>query len=250
MHPRDLCKFFPWSQEVIISYLKKYKLYFKICTGRTCKNENNPYGMIKHMDSFPKCSALKDGLKSWCRKCNNEYYTNDYYVVHGDEVRQHHLDEWHNNKDHVRQRNNNWKTKPEAQLHIRNYNLEWNANNTDHIREYNKKYRKNHPGRSNSDCAKRRARKLQATPSWVNSQELDQIYAKSIKLTGSTNIGHEVHHIFPLTENKHFCGLHVPWNLEILSIDEHRGKHKDRRNYIVKYHFDNGILIETSRIIM
>lgn len=64
--------------------------------------------------------------------------------------------------------------------------------------------------------ALRRARKAQATPPWVNLEELKDIYYK-------VPTGYHVDHIVPLTHPL-VCGLHVPWNLQYLSPKENNEK--------------------------
>lgn len=68
--------------------------------------------------------------------------------------------------------------------------------------------------------AKRRATLLQATPAWLSDKHVEhmkQIY----KEAKDTNM--HVDHIVPLQGNN-VCGLHVPWNLQLLSAQENRRK--------------------------
>lgn len=58
--------------------------------------------------------------------------------------------------------------------------------------------------------------KMQATPSWVNKKELEEIYL-------NCPVGFEVDHIIPL-RGKNVCGLHVPWNLQYLTKAENLKK--------------------------
>ena len=66
----------------------------------------------------------------------------------------------------------------------------------------------------------------QATPAWVrmrHADELAAIYTQAQRLTRQTGISHDVDHIVPL-RNPHVCGLHAPWNLQILTARENRVK--------------------------
>lgn len=74
--------------------------------------------------------------------------------------------------------------------------------------------------------AKRRAAKMQATPSWLCADQKNAIallYTEAVSITDETGIAHEVDHIIPLI-NHSVCGLHVPWNLEVLTAEANRRK--------------------------
>lgn len=74
--------------------------------------------------------------------------------------------------------------------------------------------------------AERRAKKLQATPPWLTYEHRTLIYGfhrQSLVLSITTGVPHEVDHIIPL-QSMHVCGLHVPWNLQILTATENRQK--------------------------
>lgn len=72
--------------------------------------------------------------------------------------------------------------------------------------------------------AERRAARLQATPAWVDKTEILAFYAEARRLTKLTGIPHEVDHIHPL-RGKLLCGLHVPWNLQVIPRVDNRKKH-------------------------
>ncbi len=68
----------------------------------------------------------------------------------------------------------------------------------------------------------RRARKLNATPKWVDLQEIKEIYLARPK-------GYHVDHIIPLQGINEFgehvvCGLHVPYNLQYLTAEQNMRK--------------------------
>jgi len=86
---------------------------------------------------------------------------------------------------------------------------------------YNKEYAVLNSGKMNAKVAKRKAAKLKATPVWLTENQLksiEELYwlAKDLKaISGET---YHVDHIMPL-QGKDICGLHVPWNLQILPAD-------------------------------
>lgn len=115
----------------------------------------------------------------------------------------------------------------------------WVANNKQRAQEYQKWYRdhklcKKSKSQSNSKWAKKnrhlrnsqlalyRACKLQQTPPWLSNLhkiEIQQKYKQAAFLTKITGIVHHVDHIIPL-RGKTVRGLHVPWNLQILTQSE------------------------------
>lgn len=72
--------------------------------------------------------------------------------------------------------------------------------------------------------AKRRSLKLQATPTWVDQAQIEIFYRRARELTIATGIPHEVDHIYPL-KGRNSCGLHVPWNLQVIPRSINRAKH-------------------------
>ena len=62
------------------------------------------------------------------------------------------------------------------------------------------------------------AAKLNATPAWVDHAALVAVYTEA----SAQNL--TVDHIVPL-KHKRVCGLHVPWNLQLLTRSENSRKH-------------------------
>jgi 5-methylcytosine-specific restriction endonuclease McrA len=93
--------------------------------------------------------------------------------------------------------------------------------NKEHVAKTTKAYRLAHPDMYNAAYAKVRAG--ESMPSWVDQAEILKFYTEASRLTRETGIQHEVDHIYPV-KNKISCGLHVPWNLQILTRSENRKK--------------------------
>lgn len=95
-----------------------------------------------------------------------------------------------------------------------------------HNNEMARKWAKLNRARLNSAAARRRAQKLNATPSWLTAQhhnEIQQVYQAARDLTKATGVRHHVDHIVPL-QGRNVCGLHVPWNLQVLTMTENQSK--------------------------
>lgn len=79
------------------------------------------------------------------------------------------------------------------------------------------KLRNPEAAQASANAWKRRAR--HAMPRWLTAEHKAQIramYLAARKLTKDTGIKHVVDHIVPL-RSEVVCGLHVPWNLQILT---------------------------------
>ena len=72
----------------------------------------------------------------------------------------------------------------------------------------------------------RRRRFRQATPKWLSAEQKLEIrlkYRLAIELSRRTGVRHAVDHVVPL-QGENVCGLHVPWNLEVITQDENLKK--------------------------
>lgn len=84
------------------------------------------------------------------------------------------------------------------------------------MRQYNKKWKQENRLAYRAMLANRRTRLRNATPIWANKKSLRQIYLNCPP-------GYEVDHIIPL-KGKNICGLHIPENLQYLTVEENRKK--------------------------
>jgi 5-methylcytosine-specific restriction endonuclease McrA len=69
----------------------------------------------------------------------------------------------------------------------------------------------------------RESKKLNAMPWWVDRDKLQEVYVLCRLLSNATGVVHHVDHIVPL-QNARVCGLHVPWNLQIITAEENLKK--------------------------
>jgi hypothetical protein len=161
----------------------------KLCSS--CKE-------LKPVLSFHKRSISPDGLTASCKSCRStarkSYKSQKVY-----------------NKAY-REKNREVLLKSKK---------EWDASNRQHINAYKRDYRKEHPTKHSEWDAKKRASRLQRVPKWLNSEQkeaIKQFYWLRDDIIAITGELYEVDHIIPL-QGKNVCGLHVPWNLQILPSD-------------------------------
>ena len=127
----------------------------------------------------------------------------------------------YNKREDVKDRKNDWytanrekviqaaATRPKAVL--REYRNAWKRNNLLQIR---------------ADTKARRRKHRQATPRWLSRKqksEIRQLYQIAITMTKTTGEQYVVDHIVPL-RSEFVCGLHVPWNLRVITREENLRK--------------------------
>ena len=127
----------------------------------------------------------------------------------------------YNKREDIKDRKNEWyqenrdaviaaaATRPAAVL--REYRNAWKANNKTQVR---------------ADTKARRRKHRDATPLWLTRKqksEIRQLYQIAITMTQTTGEQYVVDHIVPL-RGEFVCGLHVPWNLRVITRDENLKK--------------------------
>lgn len=103
------------------------------------------------------------------------------------------------------------------------WHAEYRERNREKVRASKRAWMKANRGYARALCAKWNAALLMACPSWVDWKALQSIYNEAVRITRQTGIQHDVDHIVPL-QSKTVCGLHVPWNMQILTHAENARK--------------------------
>lgn len=102
------------------------------------------------------------------------------------------------------------------------YQKEYRLRNKGSRDEASKKWRELNPDKANKHSANYRALKLRAKPVWLSVEQEGQIrYIYQLARECSAISGNQYHvdHIIPL-RGKDICGLHVPWNLQVLPAEQ------------------------------
>ncbi|WP_312619066.1 hypothetical protein [Agrobacterium pusense] len=190
----------------------------KLCT--CCKID-------KDVSDFPRHSRNKDGLNTRCKPCSaaktREWRQRNPEGARASEKR------WREkNAERVREYNTEWSRAWRVDNRDRDIaaSRRWKSNNPERVKEYARQNAKDNPERYAAHAAKRRADVLRATPLWLTETHLQQIaefYKEARRLTLETGVKHHVDHIAPLKGRKS-CGLHVPWNLQVLTAEENQRK--------------------------
>ena len=103
---------------------------------------------------------------------------------------------------------------------------QWRDENRDKLQERDRRYYEENPTLIYARNTLRRRRRVQAAPPWLTREqwrEMAEMYEVARAMTIKTGVLHEVDHIHPLAGKKS-CGLHVPWNLQIMTSALNRRK--------------------------
>lgn len=174
----------------------------------TCKK----CGILKVWSDFPNAKNTVSGYSNVCKNCKKINRksragcktTSEYNKVYRDL-----------NKDYL-----------DSRYFSRNYRarqLERYKIDKESILSKMKIYRETQSYKVKKACreANRRFLKLKATPKWLtksHKKEIEYLYQLARDATIMTGEIYHVDHIIPL-KNKSVCGLHVPWNLQVLPSD-------------------------------
>jgi hypothetical protein len=90
------------------------------------------------------------------------------------------------------------------------------------VQAYRREYKHRNPDATRADTSVRKRRHRDATPRWITIDEktlMKKLYIEARKLTKLTGVMYVVDHIVPL-RGESVCGLHVPWNLRVITQEE------------------------------
>lgn len=167
----------------------------------TCK-------VSKDLSQFHRCKTLPDGLYKVCKACRVDS-SREHRERHGDKIRA----SWRENY------------KKDPQKHRANVR-HWQKENWDYVKAYRRDWGKNNLEKTRKHSAKRTASLKEATPPWLTKEqkkEMRWFYETARELQWLSEEPLHVDHIAPL-HGENFRGLHVPWNLQIISAKQNIAK--------------------------
>jgi hypothetical protein len=201
--------------------------------------------LVKPLEGFPTRTSAKDGRRTDCRACVNAA-KKTWSLENKEKIKKYNVDYKNRYPERVieaarasgkRQRVKNpekyraaykkWvQENPEK---ARAASANWAAKNKEHIREFalknkeknrirHQNWAKDNPGLVREKTRRYQAAKQGATPPWltvIHMAQMQEMYEIAVALEVQTGIPHHVDHIHPL-RGKTVCGLHVPWNLQVL----------------------------------
>lgn len=88
------------------------------------------------------------------------------------------------------------------------------------LNAYKKTWKAKNPAKVLLHGRLRKRQIKEAAPPWLTDEHWDamnKVYAEAQQLTESTGIEHHVDHVIPLKARSNVRGLHVPWNLRVMT---------------------------------
>ena len=160
------------------------------------------------LENFYTSKSHKNGYMSHCKKCESERCKARNAL--NKEKRLPKQKEWQqNNKD----------------LYYKSCK-KWKEANKEKCVFYYTNYRQKNKAKVNARWMAREAGKKDRTPSWLTEDQLwmiDEIYDLASIRTEISGISWHVDHVIPLNGKK-VSGLHVPWNLMVITAKENQIK--------------------------
>lgn len=123
------------------------------------------------------------------------------------------------NRDKVSSQNRAW--------YIANREKVLNKIMSEQVKARKRAWHAANPGRCTARWAKYNAKKLHATPPWLTREHIHLMnWIYHLRKIHERVLGGKWHvdHIVPL-QGENVCGLHVPWNLQVIQAEENIRKH-------------------------
>ena len=179
----------------------------KVCT--VCKEESPLTNFHKKRNSLN--SSCKDCIRLKDKKYqarSNELRRKRYQECEETRVRSLGSTKvWHSNNKEYR----------------REYVASWKNDNPDKVKQYWATHYANNRAHYIQKAEVRSGRLRIQSLTACDLTEITAVYDKARTLTEETGVPHEVDHIVPL-QGVNISGLHVPWNLQVLTREENRKK--------------------------
>ena len=208
----------------------------KVCSK--CLNEYTREG-------FYKDSGAPDHLSYYCKACAKlsvSKYRTDNKEASSEKWSQKYLDIKENDPEkylerQIKARENYLKNKESRRVTARKWvesnptkvyicKRRYRVANRKRLSEKSSEYRKKHRAKYTELASKRRVAKTNAMPKWLTTEEIEYMgmyYIIRERMSETHNTTFHVDHIVPL-QGRNVCGLHVPWNLRVVTKDVNLAK--------------------------
>lgn len=148
----------------------------------------------------------------------------EYYNLNKDKIKLSSKLYRENNSESILEKEAQYRTNNRRLLALKA--IDYYYSNKDKCNARLNEYRRKNPQKFAALNAKRRAAKIKATPKWLTDKdflEIEELYICAKAFQIYTGQEYHVDHIIPL-QGKNVCGLHVPWNLQLITAKENLAK--------------------------
>jgi hypothetical protein len=180
-------------------------------------------GVDKPLSEFYKRVDSPDGYRNDCKECRKQAVIKRYYADH--EKGKLRLKLAHANK---LSKNPNWYVENYAKTKERDlaHSKKAYQQKAEERKAKQRAWSKTNRGTANALSKRYKLKKLNATPSWLSEFDLFAMKCKYQVAAMLNKHGVEawhVDHIVPI-RGKDVCGLHVPWNLQVIPAKDNLAK--------------------------
>ena len=172
--------------------------------------------ITKELSAFSKHKSTKDGYQNKCKACVKAYNQANREKI---AVRKKAYNQA--NREKVAARD---KARYEANRETKLAKIKaWREANREKEIARKKAWAEANPDKINARNAKRRAAKLQRSPTWANLRDIETIYASAKRVEDCSGVPMHVDHIIPL-RGELVSGLHVASNLQVIPASQNCSK--------------------------
>lgn len=170
-------------------------------------------GEAKDVEAFQKRKASRDGREGTCKKCRTEG-KRKWYAENRDKYRKTNKAWADKNREYLYKKRRQWGEENEERL------IKYREANRERFVKAARQWQRDNASRHAANVSRRRSAKIMRTPNWLTEEHLAEIegfYHEAREVTAKTGVKHVVDHIVPLL-GETVCGLHVPWNLQVITF--------------------------------
>lgn len=185
---------------------KLQDVQYKFCKG--CEKE-------KPLSDYYKDKNTKLGVATYCKDCTKQR-SKDWNLKNPERRKAQKAEHYQKNKKRINEKNKKY------------YYENW-----DRMRQKGAEWKRLNMPLVIYSTTKRKKKVRVATPNWLSKSqkaEIQNFYWLAQDLKSVTGESYHVDHIVPLVGD-HVCGLHVPWNLQVLPADINLSKGNKYDNF-------------------
>lgn len=177
----------------------------------------------KGIEEFSVRKRMPDGRYYYCKECDRSRAA--IWRANRGDIHRAGSTKWRlANPTAVKQMNLEWRNKNAAK--VKADKIAYYRQNADKVNAKKKEWYEANKGRIVHKVGQTKANRLRAAPPWLTDDHwtfMEITYRMSQELTRRFGFEFHVDHIHPMV-GKNFCGLHTPWNLQVIPAVENMRK--------------------------